>query len=204
MITGVTIDDAVFQRNLQRYIEESSKSVIDAINWKLYDGSRAALKGTPKADKNTIKSKLNEASSKYPERTVAEMLVLKQMQATGQEVFDLQQEVKNLLKKKTSHTGFAKSGWLPAIRDLINKVGKSMVSVSGVTSVGYGGAQPAVKTGSTIQGSIYNDVKGTGNFAFVQKIKEIGGEQAKVKINSDIVTYLSKKLDIPIDKFNRS
>jgi len=197
-----SVSDEALQKNLSRYLSETSKTAIDAINFKLYDGDREAIKQTPKANKNTILAKLNEHSSKYPDRTVVEMLVITQMRANGQDVFNLEQEVQKF-KGKNFHIGFAKSGWLPGLKTLISKIGKSFVSVSGVSSVGYGGAEPARQTGGTIQGSIYNDVEGTGNKAFVQSIKEHGGRAAVDKINYDIESYFDKELKKPTDKFNR-
>lgn len=198
------VDDATFQRNLKLYIDNTSKTVVDAVNFKLYDASREALKQTPKADKGTIKAKLNAVSSKYPERTVAEMIVVKEKQEAGIETFDLEEEVKALIGKRTSHIAFVKSGWLPAIKQLLSKVGKSFVTVSGVNKPSYGGADPARVAGSTIKGSAYNDVAGSGNKGLVEHIKEQGGQAAVDKVNGDIVQYLSKKLDKPIDAFNKS
>jgi hypothetical protein len=199
------VDDAEFQKNFAIYLRETSKSMEDAINFKLYDGAREAFKTTHKADKGTIKAKLDETASKYPKRTVAEMLVITQMQADGIEEFDLDAEVKKLKHNRTNHIGFIRAGWLPAIRDLLGKIGKNFANFSGVKRSAYGGAHPAKTTHNTITGEIFNDTQGKGsNGSFVQRIKEVGGENAKNKINSDIVTYLTKKMGIPIDKFNRS
>jgi len=201
---SVHVDDATFQRNLNLYLNETSKTTEDAINFKLYDGCRESLKQTPKANKSTIVASLNERSSKYPNRSVAEMIVIKEKEASGEDIFDLEAEVQKLKGKRTSHIAFVKAGYLPGIKILLRKVGKAFASISGVTRSTYGGAEPVRKTGSTYEGSFWNDVEGSGNKSFVEQLKQQGADAGVTKINSDMVAYLEKKLGIPADKFNRS
>jgi len=198
------VDDAVFKRNLDLYLLETSKTIEEAVNFKLYDGAREALKQTPKADKGTIKEALEKTSSKYPRRNVAEMIVIKEHLALPKVQYDIYAEEIALIKRKSSHVAFVKSGWLPAIRELLKYVGKSFASFTGVRESTLGGAEHATKTGSTVKGSIYNDVDGSGNKGLVQSIKEQGGQAAVDKINSDIVNYLSKKFDEPAEHFNKA
>jgi hypothetical protein len=200
----VKVDDAICRRNLNLYLQETSKTIEDAINFKLYDGCREALKQTPKADRSKVKQSLEQMSSKYPDRTVAEMVVIKQKQASGEEIIDLEADVKKLMGRRYSSIGFTKAGYLPGIKKLLQYVHKSFASVTGITRASFGGAEPATKTGSVIKGSFFNDVEGKINRGLVTKLKEEGAEAGLQKINSDIVTYLSKKLDIPAEHFNRS
>ena len=67
----------------------------------------------------------------------------------------------------------------------------------------FGGAEPAKTTGGKIVGSVFNDVVGTGNKEFVEANKEKGAQAGIDKVSMDMETYLSKKLGIPADKFNR-
>jgi hypothetical protein len=45
MLKG-NVDTTRFQRDLALYIKNTSKTIIDAINFKLYDAARAAIKGS--------------------------------------------------------------------------------------------------------------------------------------------------------------
>jgi hypothetical protein len=203
MITA-KIDAENAKRNWKLYLKKTSKTVIQAINFKCYDGAREALKETPIANKSTILSSLNSASSKYPERTVAEMLVVRSMWAKGQKTFDLQAEVEKLKGQRTTHRGLAKSGWLPAIKKFLSLVNKSFTTISGISRIGYGGGEEARRVGGTVQGSYFNDVDGTGNRAYVESIKEVAADGSQTKVNNDIAEYLSEKLDEPIERFNQS
>lgn len=198
------VDDTTFKRNMETYINNTSKTVEEAINFKLYDATREAVKDTPKADKNTIKEKLNYLSTRYHGRTVAEMMVIKQKQESGENVYDLQDEVKALIDRRTAHIAFVKGGWLPGIKKLLAKIGKSFVNINGVQRSSFGGAEPAKLTGGTLKAFSFNDVEGFGNKDFVETIKEHGAQQGVDKVNSDIATYLSKKLDRPIESFNNA
>lgn len=203
-MVDVKVDTTRFERDLQLYLKETSKTVEDAINYKLFDATRAAIKGTDKADKSKVKESLDAMSTKYPDRTVAEMLVIVQKEKSGETVFDLQAEVTKLKNKRYSSIGFTKAGWLPALKKLLRFVGKEAVSISGIMKAAFGGADPARTTGSTVIGSSYNDVRGTGNTSKVEKLKEIGAQAGIDKASLDMETYLSKKLDIPIERFNSS
>lgn len=202
MVTA-KLDTARFDRAFDIYLNETSKTLIDAVNFKLFDAARAAIKGTSKADKSKIKSELNAISTKYPDRTVAEMLVIIQKEASGETVFDLEAEVTKLKNSRYSSIGFTKAGWLPALKELLKYVGKEGVTVQGVMKAAFGGAEPARKQSSQIVGSVFNDVDGTGNKSFVNSIKQQGAQAGIDKVTSDMEEYLSKKLQIPIDKFNR-
>jgi hypothetical protein len=83
-------------------------------------------------------------------------------------------------------------------------VGREAVSVSGIVKAAFGGAEPANKVGSQVTGSIFNDVDGTGNKTFVEANKQKGAQAGKDKVSLDMETYLAKKLDVPIDTFNRA
>ena len=197
-----TIDTTRFDRDFALYKEQTSKALVDAINYKLFDCARACIKGTGKANKTDIKSSLMAASNKCPARTVAEMMVILKHRRTGEEIQDLEGEAEALIKSRQSHTGFAKAGWIPALKDLIGRVGRESVSVAGVGQVAYGGATPARQMGSTVAGDVFNDVAGTGNKAFVEQLKEKGAQVGLDKVAADMETYLAKKLDIPIERFN--
>jgi hypothetical protein len=200
-----SIDTTRFDRDFELYKVETSKSVLEAVNYKLFDCARAAITGTPKADKGKIKRSLTIASKLYPKRTVAEMLVIMQHIRTGDEIQDLEAEAAALIKTRQAHTGFAKAGWIPAIKKLIKLVGREHVTIGGLVRAAFGGAVPASKNGSNVVGSVFNDVAGKGNTkAFVESIKEKGAQAGIDKVSSDMEKYLSKNLDIPIDHFNRS
>src|ERR1700744_3516356 len=115
-----TVDTRRFQRDLDLYLKTTSKTIEDAINFKLYDCARAAIKGTGKANKSEIKQSLDAACNRYPERTVAEMLVIIAKHNTGEEVFDLEEEAKKLKNKRFSSIGFTKAGWIPALKKLLH------------------------------------------------------------------------------------
>ena len=204
MITA-KIDTTRFDRDFELYKIETSKSVLEAVNYKLFDCARAAIPGTAKADKGKIKGSLTIASRLYPKRTVAEMLVIMKHIGTGDEIQDLEAEAAALVKGRQAHTGFARAGWIPAIKKLIKLVGKEHVTIGGLVRAAFGGANPASKNGSSIVGSVFNDVAGKGSTkSFVEAIKTNGAQAGIDKVSGDMEQYLSKKLNIPIDKFNRS
>lgn len=203
---SATVDTSRLDAVLPRYLQETSKTVVEALNYKLFDGTREAIKKTGKASKNDIRSKLDALSNKYPARTVAEMIVIVTSQRTGQEIQNLIDEAETLKKTRFSSIGFTKSGWLNALRELLPHVGRESVSIGGVGEKvnRFGGAEIAKQIGSQIVGSSYNDVQGTGNKALVEANKLNAAQAGADKIASDIETYLSKKFSIPIERFNHS
>lgn len=203
-MVNVTVDTRRFDRDLELYLKHTSKTIVDAVNFKLYDAARAAIKGTEAAKKPKIKESLEAISTKYPNRTVAQMIVIEAHHQDGTEIKDFEQEAKKLIKTRQSHTAFTKAGWIPALKQLLSYVGKSFATVSGTVKPAYGGAEPARTTGGKVVGSVFNDVLGTGNYAFVDAIKRKGSQAALDKVSLDMEQYLSKKLDIPIAQFNSS
>ena len=201
----VKIDTTRFDNAFKLYVEHTSKTVVDAVNFKLYDAARAAIKGTPIAKKSDIATSLNEICSIYPNRTVAQMLVIKHKQETGEDVYDLEEEVKDLKSKRNMAIGFTRSGWLPALRKLLSYIGKEFVNVSNVShKPSYGGAIPAVQLGSIVEGSVYNDVTGKINGPLVESLKEKGAQAGFDKVAGDMEKYLLDKFNINTDSFNRS
>jgi hypothetical protein len=199
---NINVDATRFNRDFELYAEETSKTLVEAVNYKAYDLARESLKGTGKADKGKIADSLNERSKEYPARTVAEMLVIMKHWKTGAEIGDLKADAEGFVKNRQSHIAFVKSGLLPALRKLLPYVGKESVTVGGVVRDSFGGAEPAKKIGGNIVASIYNDVEGTGNKTLVEELKERGFQIGMDKVASSMETYLSKKLNIPIEKFN--
>jgi hypothetical protein len=199
-----SIDTRRFQRDLNLYLKTTSKTIEDAVNFKLYDCARAAIKGTGKADKKKVKETLDASCNRYPERTVAEMLVIMANHKTGVEVFDLENEAKKLKNKRYSSIGFTKAGWIPALKKLLSYVGRETATVAGVMKAAFGGAEPARTSGGQTTGTVFNDVAGTGNRAFVESLKEQGAQAGIDKVTLDMESYLSKKLDIPAERFNQS
>ena len=199
------IDTSRFERDFALYLKETSKTQIDAFNYKLFDATREAIKQEPKADRNTVKESLDARANLYPDRTVAEMLVIIKEQSEGVNEFDLDAEVKAFKGKRLSSIAFTKGGWIPALKKLLPLVKKESVSVgAGTVRESFGGADPAHKTGGTIVGSTFNDVEGTGNKTLVEHLKTMSAQAGIDKVSMDMETYLSKKLDIPIEQFNKS
>jgi hypothetical protein len=206
-MVGVKIDTTRFDRDFKQYMTLTSKTLVEAVNYKLFYCSRQAVKDTPKAVRSEVLQSLNATSKKYPNRTVAEMIVIAKSRLTGEAIEDLNQVTKTFKNKRIQSIAWTKAGWLPALRKLIKYVGKESISISGVGNtvrMFLGGATPAALVGSTIMGSVYNDVEGTGNKAFVTSIKEQGAQAGIDKVSMDMETYISKKLKIPIDQFNHS
>ena len=202
-MVNASVDTSRFEMDLALYLKHTSKTVEDAINYKIFDATRAAIKGTTKADRGKVKESLEDACTKYPDRTVAEMLVIINKRATGEDVYDLEKEVRTLKNKRFSSLGFTKAGWLPALRKLLRFVGKESINVSGVVRAAFGGAEPAHREGSTVNGSSFNDVEGTGNKSFVESNKQKGAQAGIDKASLDMETYLARKMDIDIEEFNR-
>lgn len=205
---SVRVDTSQLDRAMALYLRETSKSIVDAVNVKLYDAARAALKANKAASKSDIRSKLNEVSSQYPGASVAEVIILKRKQASGEEVFDLEKEVNKLISGRNRTIGFLKSGWLPALKILLSKVKGifGSATIYGVRRPSHGGAEAAKQIGSNVFGSVFNDVAGTGNGnkSQVEHFKQEAAQAGIDKITRDMATYLEKKLGIPADKFNRS
>ena len=82
------IDTTRFESDFRLYAKETSKTLVDAINYKLFDAARASIKGTDKADAKKVKASLEQMSFGYRGRTVGQMIVIKQSHLKNRRVFE--------------------------------------------------------------------------------------------------------------------
>lgn len=99
----------------------------EIINQKLYFIALRAMSSTKTTTKAQIAAELNQPSNKYPDKTLGEILVLKDLRKRGKMpkrsktlAKNMAQYVQRLINKRASHTQFLRSGWIPAVRKLDN------------------------------------------------------------------------------------
>lgn len=204
-VLKVKVDTTSFNKTFGRYMELTSKTLADAINQKLFDACRFALRATGKASASTVRASLNTKTFRYPRLTVAEAMVLKgKPHFTQITDAELKQEAKTFINKKVQTIAFAKSGWIPALKEMMPFIFKDKLTVSGVNATGKkGGASPIKRPSNVMKGEVFNDVKGTRNLPRVEGIKNQGAQDAINKVEADMVSYIEKKLAPHNAEFNK-
>ena len=204
-VIKATVDTTSFNKTFARYMELTSKTLQEAINNKLFDAARFAMAATEKADLGKVKAALNEKCFRYPRMTVAEAIVMKgKPHFTQITDAELKQEGKQYISKKAKTIGFAKSGWIPAMKDMMPYIFRNKLSVRGVTASGKkGGANPIKKPSNVMRGEVFNDVNGTRNLPRVENIKSKGAQDAINKVEADMVKYIEGKLEPHNREFNK-
>ena len=196
MTPQVNVDLSEFQRWWPEYLKLTSKTVEEATYNKAFDAVRTAFKTNYKAEKSTVVDALNAMSSKYPARTVAEMLVIVAARNRGQEIDDLKQEAAKFIKRRGAAVGFVKSGWIEPMVKLMPYIGKGSLSVN--TSIrnyqGLGGAS-VKKGGGEVSVTAWNDVIGKDHEAKVEHYKVEAAQQGIDFITKDMVQYIERKLE---------
>jgi hypothetical protein len=200
-----TLDLTSFRKTFDKYMKVTGQTLQKALNNKLFDCARFALASTDKADVGTVRASLNAATYRYPRITVAEAIVLKgQSHFTQITRTELREKARTLINKKVKSVGFAKSGWIPAIKDMLPSIfGKSFNQGKVLASGKKGGAKPITTISNHMTGEVYNDVQGTTHFSRVESLKNKGAQIAVDKVEADMIKYLERKLEPHNREFNR-
>ena len=192
---SATVDLTEFNTAWKQYLKLTSKSFKDAANNTLFDIARYWYRDMEKANKGTIRDELNALSNDFPERTVAEMVIIVRAYANQEKIMDLDAEAAKLVRIRAGHAGYTKSGCIQAMKDIAPLLGKSSFSVAAPSTVlGQGGGQPIRIESTNMVGSVYNDVTGKTNDGHVQEIKNEGAQSGVDKVTADKNQYLEKKL----------
>jgi hypothetical protein len=187
-----TVDMTDFNRAFKEYMQVTSRTLQEAVNQKLFDVCRFALKETYKPDAGTIRSAMKTTCDKYPLRTVAEMIAI--MKNRGHE-FDLAAEARKVTNKAAGAAGYTRSGWIKPMVKLMPFIGKSSFTANGVSkNVGPGDAMPVTHNASNLEGAVWNDVTAITHDALVTQYKENGVQLAINAVVADIDNYIEKKL----------
>src|ERR1700721_1228262 len=166
---GAKVDLTEFNKAFAKYVQLTSKSMPDAVNNTCFDIARFAYRGTDQADRSEIREALNAISNKYPDRTIAEMIVIVHDQSKGQEVKNLEDEADKLIRTRQGHAGYTRSGWIQALKDIAPAIGKTSFNVARPSTVlGEGGGIPVKKSSGVMIGSVFNDVEGIRNASKVE------------------------------------
>lgn len=202
----VEINTSRFDAVFRKYMELTSKSLQDAINNKLFDITLHAGRETGKADPKTIRSTLKAVSSQYPNRTVAQMIVIAKARRAGQSIKDLESEANDLIRRRVKSVGFAKAGWIPGLKTLLPLVFKSSARVgANMYGVPKGGAQPVKHhTGNTWHSETWNDVRGNPPAPKIEDLKEKGAQAGIDWAVKDMVTYIEKNIGASCEFFTRT
>ena len=207
-----------WNRTFEDYIQWNKRSLAEVINQKLYFVALRAMQETKMASSGDIKHELNSPSKKYPNMSLGELLVIRDLKAKGKmpkrgSTFakNLPNYVQRLINKRVNHIQFLRSGWLPAVRklDMWNRKGDSnSITFSrrfapkkpqGVKQFGKdkGNVRPAILgsyTPGTCRGTIYNFV-GTGkqHSKTVTDILQRGLDKAVVAEMRSMRQYMERK-----------
>lgn len=208
-----------FNKVLNDYAAWNRKQPSEIVAAKLYFISLNAMNLTKTTDKNAIGAALNEPSNKYPDRTVAQMLTIRDLRNKNKKVKGAAQFaalVQKFIKRRQSHTNFLRSGWITALKklDFWNKRGDvqftkrwtKMKKPMGVKQFGKdkGDVKLSGWWSPRTKGTIYNFI-GTGKQASntVNPILQQGLNEAIQKEMSDMIRYIERKYNEKHDKLNK-
>lgn len=204
-LLNVKVDTRGFNKTFARYMELTSRTFQQAINSKLFDAARFALKATDKANLSSVRASLNAKCFRYPRMTVAEAIVMKgKAHFTQISDAELKQEGKKYVSSKARTIGFAKSGWIPALKEMMPFIFKNSFTVKGIAVSGKkGGANPVKRVSNQMHGEVFNDVAGTHNLGRVEALKNRGAQDAINKVEADMQRYIEGKLNPHNKEFHK-
>jgi hypothetical protein len=206
-----------FQATLLDYQNWNKRSMSEIVNQKLYFIALRAMQDTKTTTKQQITEELNQPSDKYPDKTLGEILTLKDLQKRGKMpkrgktlAKNMANYVQRFINKRASHTQFLRSGWIPAVKklDYWNKKGDTnSITFSkrfapkkpaGIKQFGKdkGDVKPAPLNsyGATCRGTIFNFIgqgKQKGNRT--QEILQSGLDKAVAEEIHSMKMYMERK-----------
>jgi len=207
-----------FNRQFQEYMLWNRRAASETVNQKLYFISLRAMQLTKTGSKAQITDELNQPSLKYPNKTLGEILVLKDLRNRGKLpkrsktlASNMSNYVQRFINKRASHTQFLRSGWLPAVRKLDywnRKADTDSITFSkrfapkkpaGIKQFGVdkGDVKPARPNtvGPTCRGTIYNYVgKGKQHGSKTESILQTGLNLAVAAETRSMQQYVERKM----------
>ena len=192
MSVTVTADTREFDRTMKEYIQWSRRQPAEIVNAKLYFIALQAMNETKAATKQKVRSSLQEASRKYPQKTIGEILTYIQMRKKGKfprKSANLASQVEKFIKRRESHVQFLRSGWIPAMKKLNfwNRRGDITFVKSKAPKQPKGVKQFGVEKGSVLPAR-QNDVRAKGTiFNFIGE-----GKQASPTVQGILADGLQK------------
>lgn len=124
------IDDNLkeFDKTFTEYLKWQKRQPAEIINAKLYFIALQAMRNTTTSDKGQIAVNLNAESNTYPKVPLVAILINSELGKKGKKGLTGQKmanAISKYIKRKQTHIGFLRSGWLPSIKllDFWNKRG---------------------------------------------------------------------------------
>ena len=202
---STSLDSSNFDRKLNEYMKYTKKSLVEVVNEKAYRIVRDAIYQTYRAEAATIRAEL-EAPSEIIGLSVAEAIALKALRSDGvrnPKRSEVKAEARRIIARRTRAVGFLRSGWLPALRILAQRVPWASATSGGAKQRGQdkGGAVPASEFSSLLstEATIYNSIEAGGKApAYLLAGLQIAMNREAASMQS----YIQRKLDQAAMRFN--
>lgn len=206
------MDASRFNKALRDYMTYTKRDVVEIVNQKAFWSAIGAFRNTYQADKTSVTTDLNAASTRAPGLTVAEFMALQKLRSEGTKypkITAVRKEARKIINKRKGAVKFLKSGWLPAIKALApfapNKSNLLDRNTSRGNPAPKGGASPSsplissLRAEATLWNSIVADGDNKSHNYMVQGLESSMNEQA-----ADMEAYVKRKMDRNAERFNRS
>ncbi len=194
----IQIDTSKFEAAMRNYVQYSKKDGMQIVNQKAFSIALNAHKFTYTGDKATIKNQLNIPSDKYPNKTVAEMIVINSINKSKTRGVNVSAAAKKMVNRRANHVKSLKRTWLPAIKDLSPYVQKKG---PGGTPVGDGFANPC-KQPTLLAAAVIASVLSKVNDNKVDAYLMQGFQRAFDNEAASMQAYVQKKVDKQNQMFN--
>tara|TARA_Y100000588_G_C14037912_1_gene831583 strand:- start:356 stop:1009 length:654 start_codon:yes stop_codon:yes gene_type:complete len=207
-------NQAKFDKMMKQYLQVTSKSGAEAMNWKAYMICLGALKKTKKTTKGRIEKFWDLSKNRKKARTDGSPLLPKIVSSwsgfkPSTPYTQLESRADEIKKRRLQSIGFLRAGWLPAIRLLGKYIGARPKKPPRADALAkrakdWGGAKRAApRTGLMSQAMAFNAV-GTYSDEAATALRSIGkdglnkGMLLEMRSTSD---YLARKFQKDADKY---
>lgn len=198
----------VFDRELTRYIQASSRELPEILNSKAYFVARKALWFTDKAAAPKIR-KLRDQASRNGGLLIGAMIQKRRKERGEPGLYgkQMRREIDRFIAMRLRVIGFLKSGWIPAIQGLDPKAQDKQLAapkVGGVRQYGLPKGNVSPATESVMTAVIQNLAQARSDR--IQALATIGGRglnRAFLDEAASMAQYVEKKLKKHADEANR-
>lgn len=209
------LDD--FNAAFENYKRASKRSMAEIINAKIFFIARHATQTTDKASVMDVDRSLLEAARTRKNRTVADMIVIRDNYKKGEKFLSpskIKTLANKLIRARRRSVGFLRSGWLPAIRTIQAAVNRGDISFSSkykpkidnkvkTSGTGKGYGKPANPNTDRCFGEIANLLEGSPDSTTKTQMhqKIINGLQKALRLETQSMKkYIEDKLNSIRDK----
>ena len=199
MAVSIEIDTREFNAALREYIKVSKRSLPEIVNKRAVNICFKSIRFTPKARKSRIKRDLKQKSRINPKAPVGAILINKQRGEAGKPGrygAEMAAAMERWEIKRNVSSGFIKSGWLGAVKDLAPhaKVFRRPPRVE-VKDKPKGYGRPA-RVGINPTAEIVNQVNGA------VKVGAPALQRAMNADAADMKNYVARKMQQDASRFN--